>query len=154
MKSAMTNTFAQVPKVEIPRSTFMRPSNLKTTFNAGQLIPIYFDEVLPGDTHNVTENLFGRLNTPIFPIMDNVYLDTFYFFVPNRLVWDNWQRFMGEEPNPGDSTDYLVPQVNKLSGWGSGSIADYFGIAIGVPNTPINYMIEVSIYYLGAMSKI
>jgi hypothetical protein len=84
MKSNMQHQFSQVPKVEIPRSVFNRTHTHKTTFDAGKLVPFYIDEVLPGDTFNVKATLFGRLNTPIAPVMDNMYLDTHYFFVPSR----------------------------------------------------------------------
>ena len=104
-------TFSQVPRVDIPRSTFNRSHNYKTTFDAGYLIPFYVDEALPGDTFNLNVHAFARLATPIVPIMDNLYMDMFFFAVPNRLVWDNWQRFCGEQPNPGDSTDFTVPVI-------------------------------------------
>lgn len=129
-KSVMKHQFSQVPKVQTPRSVFNRTHSHKTTFDGGKLIPFYVDEVLPGDTFNVNSNLFGRLATPIVPVMDNIYLDTHYFFVPNRLVWDNFKRFMGEQDNPTDSTDYLVPQLSATHT--EGSIGDYFGLPIGV----------------------
>lgn len=134
--SVMSHNFAQVPKAEIQRSSFDRSCGLKTTFDAGRLIPIFWDEVLPGDSFNVKTNLFGRLSTPLHPIMDNMFLDTFYFFIPNRLVWDNFQKFMGQQTNPGDSTDYLVPQVESgnASAWNEGSIGDYFGLPTGRNN--------------------
>ena len=110
-KSVSVHQFAMVPKAEIPCSKFRMEHTLKTTFDAGLLVPIYCEEVLPGDTLNMRMTAFGRLATPLFPVMDNLHLDTFFFFVPYRLVWDNWQKFMGEQKNPGDSTDYLVPQV-------------------------------------------
>lgn len=129
-KSVMKHQFSQVPKVQTPRSVFNRTHSHKTTFDGGKLIPFYVDEVLPGDTFNVNSNLFGRLATPIVPVMDNIYLDTHYFFVPNRLVWDNFKRFMGEQDNPTDSTDYLVPQLTATHT--EGSVGDYFGLPIGV----------------------
>lgn len=122
----MSHLFSQVPKAEIQRSSFDRSHTLKTAFDSNYLVPILCDEVLPGDTFNLKTNLFGRLSTPAVPIMDNLYLDVFYFFVPSRLVWDNWQKFNGEQKNPGDSTDYLVPTVS-CDGT-SGTIFDYFGI--------------------------
>lgn len=129
MKSAMQHSFAQAPAASIARSSFSRPSSYKTTFDAGKLIPIYVDEILPGDTWNVTAAIFARLNTPIVPVMDNMYLDTFWFAVPYRLVWDNWQRFNGEQRNPGDSTDYVIPTITvPVGGFTEGSLADYFGI--------------------------
>lgn len=122
----MAHLFSQIPRAEIQRSSFNRSHTYKTAFDSNYLVPFYVDEVLPGDTFNLKATLFGRLATPAVPIMDNLYLDTFYFFVPTRLVWDNWQRFNGEQKNPGDSTSYLVPTV-ACDGT-SGSIYDYFGI--------------------------
>ena len=112
----------------------------KTTFDAGKLIPFYIDEVLPGDTFSVNATLFGRLNTPIAPVMDNIFLDTHYFFVPNRLIWDNFQKFMGEQDNPSDSTDYLVPQLvdNNNTGFAEGSLEDYFGLPISTQATGLS----------------
>lgn len=125
-------SFSLVPRADVPRSTFMRNHGHKTTFDAGYLIPFYVDEALPGDTFRVSASIFARLATPITPLMDNIYLDTFFFAVPNRLVWDNWQKFCGEQTNPGDSVDYVIPQVNSPGGgYTSGSIADYFGLPTG-----------------------
>ena len=118
--------FSQIPRAQIQRSSFNRSHTYKTALDENYLIPFYCDEVLPGDTFNLKYNLFGRLATPAVPVLDNMYLDTFFFFVPSRLVWDNWQRFNGEQKNPGDSTDYLIPTVS-CDGT-SGSIYDYFGI--------------------------
>jgi hypothetical protein len=118
-----------VPKADIPRSSFDTQYAHKTTFDAGFLIPIYCDEVLPGDTHRVKMTAFARLATPLFPVMDNLHLDTFFFFVPNRLVWDNWPKFMGEQTNPGDSISYVVPTVTSpAGGYAVGSIFDHFGL--------------------------
>lgn len=135
MKSVMTHQFSQIPRADIPRSMFNRSHGYKSTFDAGYLIPFYVDEVLPGDTFTLKASIFARLATPIVPIMDNLYLETFFFFVPNRLVWDNWQRFNGEQDNPGDSTDYLVPQIaipNAVDSNGELQnfirVADYFGL--------------------------
>nr|DAX06522.1 MAG TPA: Major capsid protein [Microviridae sp.] len=88
--------FAQIPHADISRSKFYRNSDHKTTFNAGQLIPIYCDEVLPGDTHQMDMSALIRMSTPIFPTMDNLYCDFYFFFVPNRLTWIHWKEFMGE----------------------------------------------------------
>jgi hypothetical protein len=128
--------FSQVPKAEIPRSSFNRGHGYKTTFDAGLLIPIFIDEALPGDTFNLRMTAFARLATPIFPIMDNMYMDTHFFSVPYRLVWDNWQKFNGEQRNPGDSTDFLIPQMVSppTTGYDIGSMSDYFGIPTGVPD--------------------
>ena len=99
------------------------------------LIPFYVDEALPGDTFKARASLFARLATPIKPIMDNLFMETFYFAVPNRLVWENWQRFCGERTDPNDSTDYIVPQIDFEDGpVGEGSLYDYMGMPIGVNN--------------------
>lgn len=130
----MVHQFAQVPKADIPRSSFDRSHSHKTTFDAGLLIPVFVDEALPGDTFKVNMTSLARLATPIFPIMDNMFLDVHFFAVPNRLLWDNWQRFNGEQPNPGDTTDFTIPQVVAPSsgGWPIGSISDYMGLPTGV----------------------
>ena len=131
----MAHQFSQVPSVEIPRSSFDRSHGYKTTFNSGQLIPIFIDSALPGDTFNLNMTGFARLATPIFPIMDNMFMETFFFAVPYRLVWDNWQKFNGEETNPGDSTDFLVPQISPpAGGYDFPSLGDYMGFPIGVDN--------------------
>lgn len=131
--SVMQHSFARVPQAEIPRSTFDRSHGHKTTFNAGYLIPVLVDEALPGDTFKVSATLFARLATPIFPIMDNMAMDVHYFAVPKRLVWDNWVKFNGEQTDPGDSTDYTVPQmVAPGGGYAVGSLSDYMGIPTGV----------------------
>jgi hypothetical protein len=128
-RSVDPHRFAMIPQADIPRAAFDRQFTHKTTFDAGYLIPVYVDEVLPGDTFNLKMTAFARLSTPIFPVMDNMYLDSFFFFVPNRLIWDNWQKFMGEQVDPGDSTDYLVPQqVSPASGYAIGSLQDYMGL--------------------------
>jgi len=128
--SHQNHVFSQVPKAEIPRSTFDRSHGHKTTFDAGYLVPFLVDEALPGDTFNVNLTGFARLATPIFPIMDNMFMDTQYFSVPIRLVWDNWQKFNGEQTDPGDSTDYVVPQMvsTAVSGYLANSLHDYFGL--------------------------
>jgi hypothetical protein len=118
-----------VPKAEIPRSSFAIETAHKTTFNAGDLVPIYVDEVLPGDTFNLRMTAFTRLATPLYPTMDNLHLDSFFFFVPNRLIWSNWQKFMGQQDNPGDSTSYVVPTTTTpASGYAIGSVFDYMGL--------------------------
>lgn len=127
--------FSMIPQVELPRSTFNRSCGYKTTFNEGYLIPFFCDEVLPGDTFNLKATLFGRLTTPIVPFMDNLHLETFFFFVPNRLVWEHWQAFNGEQKKPTDSTDYLVPTIKAPSnGFGIQSVFDYFGLPTGIGN--------------------
>jgi len=127
--SVMRHTFSQVPRVDIPRSSFDRSFGHKTTFDSGYLIPVLCDEALPGDTFRVRMTGFARMATPIFPIMDNLFMDTHFFAVPIRLIWDNWQKFNGEQENPGDSTDYVVPQiVAPAGGWLENSLEDYFGL--------------------------
>jgi len=131
--SVMRHTFSQVPRAEIPRSTFDRSHGYKTTLNAGYLVPVFVDEALPGDTFNVRGTLFGRLNTPIYPIMDNMFLDTFFFAVPLRLLWNNWERFNGAQDNPDDSTDFTVPTITApAGGYVAGSLEDYFGLPLGI----------------------
>lgn len=124
-----SHSFAQVPKAEIQRSTFDRSFTHKTTFNAGLLIPVFRDFALPGDTAAVKMTAFARLATPIFPIMDNMYLDTHFFAVPIRLVWDNFKKFIGEQLNPGDSIAYTIPQmVAPVGGYAELSVHDYLGL--------------------------
>ena len=128
-KSVDAHNFAMVPRADIPRSRFSMQKTLKTTFDSGYLVPIMCEEVLPGDTFNVNVTLFGRLATPLFPVMDNLHLDSFFFFVPNRLVWTNWVKFMGEQDNPADSISYTVPQqVSPAGGYAIGSLQDYLGL--------------------------
>lgn len=136
----MTHQFSQTPKVETQRSSFDRTHQHKTTFDAGKLIPFYVDEVLPGDSFNVNTTLFGRLATPLHPIMDNMFLDTHYFYVPNRLLWDNFKKFMGEQDNPTDSVDFLVPQLldNNSTGFTEGGIEDYMGLPIASQATGLS----------------
>nr|WNN13433.1 MAG: major capsid protein [Microviridae sp.] len=133
--------FSQVPNVTIGRSKFNRSHVLKTTFDEGKLIPIFVDEVLPGDSFKLKVTTFTRMATPIFPVMDNLYLDTFFFFVPMRLIWDNFQKFMGEQENPGDSTDFLIPtyQANNTTAVAVGTLGDYFGLPT-VANVPFNIL--------------
>ena len=129
MRSVMSHSFSQVPRADIPRSSFDRTHGYKTTFNSGYLVPIYVDEVLPGDTFNLSMTAFARMATPIYPLMDNLFLDTFYFFVPYRLIWDNWQKMNGEQRNPGDSTDYVVPKITSpAGGYLENTIYDYMGL--------------------------
>lgn len=137
--SVMSHSFAQVPKAEIPRSTFDRSHGYKTTFDAGYLIPVLVDELLPGDTVTLDMTAFARLATPIFPIMDNMFLDSFFFAVPYRLLWDNWQKFNGEQRNPNDSTDFVIPVKNAgPTGFAEGGLSDYFGLPPGVPNLSVS----------------
>lgn len=139
--------FAQIPHADISRSKFYRNSDHKTTFNAGQLIPIYCDEVLPGDTHQMDMSALIRMSTPIFPTMDNLFCDFYFFFVPNRLVWDHWKEFMGENTQSywTQPTEYQIPQIkcqkdknNKYPGFPTGSLMDYFGIPTNTDGISIN----------------
>ena len=129
-RSADAHQFSMIPRAEIPRSKFNAQKTLKTAFDAGNLVPIFVDEVLPGDSFNCRMTAFTRLATPLFPVMDNMYLDTFFFFVPNRLVWSNWQRFMGErDPNPDSSIDYTIPTMTSpTGGYAVNSLQDYMGL--------------------------
>ena len=123
--------FAQNPQVGVSRSRFQRNSDNKTTFNTGDLIPIYLDEVLPGDTHQIDVACVMRMATPIFPVMDNAFCDFYFFFVPNRLLWQHWKEFMGENKETAwtPKTEYSVPQVTApAGGWAEGTLADYLGL--------------------------
>ena len=125
----MKHQFSEVPHANIQRSSFDRSHGFKTTFDAGKLIPILVDEILPGDTVNLNMTGFARMSTPIFPVMDNAFMDTHFFAVPVRLLWDNWQKFNGEQTNPGDSIDFTVPTMTApAGGYDNESLSDYFGI--------------------------
>lgn len=133
------HNFSVIPSANIQRSVFNRSSGYKTTFDAGYLIPVFLDEALPGDTFHLKTSVLARLSTPVVPFMDNLRLDIQYFSVPYRLVWDNWQKFNGEQKNPGDSTDFLIPQIKApKGGFPVGSLADYFGIPTGVENISVS----------------
>lgn len=130
-RSSQNHLFAEVPRAEIPRSSFDRSHTVKTAFDSGKLIPVLVEEVLPGDTVNIKPHFFGRLSTPIVPFMDNLYMDWQIFFVPNRLVWTNFVKFMGEQDNPGDSTSYTIPQmVSPANGYAVETLQDYMGLPI------------------------
>lgn len=137
MNRNSNSRFAQAPQVDIQRSTFDRSSGHKTTFNAGKLVPIYVDEVLPGDTFEMKTSAIIRGSTPIFPVMDNANLDIYFFYVPNRLVWDNWKEFNGENTTSKweQTVEYSIPQMapplannSTPAGWEKGTLADYMGI--------------------------
>lgn len=136
--------FSEAPtSLDMSRSTFNRDSSVKTTFNVGELVPFYLDEVLPGDTLSIDRSIVARLQTLITPPMDNLYLDTYFFFVPNRLVWQHWRQFCGENTDSPwiPQTEYEVPQLTAPeNGWSVGTIADYFGVPTGVPNISVNAM--------------
>ncbi|UPW40958.1 major capsid protein [Sigmofec virus UA08Rod_5936] len=134
--------FSTLPKVDINRSTFDRSSSVKLSFNVGDIIPFFVDEVLPGDSFSVRSSKVVRMQTLLTPIMDNIYLDTYYFFVPNRLVWEHWKEFNGENTKSAwlPDTEYEVPQITSPAGtgWSVGTLADYFGIPVGVPGLSVN----------------
>jgi hypothetical protein len=132
LPSTITKDFSRAPQANIQRSVFNRSHGLKTTIDANYLYPIYFDNVMPGDTFQMNAHGFGRLATPIHPFIDNLKIQTYFFFVPYRLLWTNWQRFMGErDPNPDSSIDYLVPQIQSHT-VNSGDLYDYFNVPVGV----------------------
>ena len=133
LPSQMNHEFSRVPKADIQRSVFNRSHDLKTTFDSGYLVPIFVDEALPGDTFTLNTTAFGRLATPINPILDNIHIETFFFAVPHRLVWDNWEKFCGEQTNPDDSTDYLIPTVTTSVN--NSELYDYMGVPTGVSLT-------------------
>lgn len=136
LPSVMEHNFSRVPQAEIPRSSFNRSHGYKTTFDAGYLIPFYADEALPGDTFNLKLTAFARLATLLHPYMDNLFLDTQYFAVPVRLIWDNWEKFNGAQDNPADSTDFLTPKMTSpaVTGYGEQSLSDYLGIPTKIPD--------------------
>lgn len=136
----VSNHFSMIPSVDIERSAMNRDHGVKTAFDSGYLVPIFIDEVLPGDTFTLGLSSFVRMsNPPVVPFMDNLWLDTFFFFVPNRLVWQHWENFNGAQDTLNQSTDYLIPTVSSgSSGFAVGSLADYFGLPTGVSNLSIN----------------
>ena len=140
MKSVMTNRFAMTPDVNIPRSAFDRSFGHKTTIDVDYLYPIYVDEALPGDTFNVNMTGFARLNTPINPIMDNMFMETFFFEIPMRTVWDNSRRFFGErDPDPDSSIDYTIPTATATAASNDvGKLSDYMGIPTDVDGLVYN----------------
>ena len=141
MSRNQNSRFSTLPKANISRSQFDRSSSLKTSFNVGDVVPFYLDEVLPGDTFKISTSKVVRFQTLLTPMMDNVYLDTYYFFVPNRLVWDHWKEFNGENTQSAwiPEVEYSIPQVTAPSGgWNIGTIADYFGIPTGVSGLSVS----------------
>lgn len=135
------NRFAENPQVDVSRSRFQRNSDNKTTLNAGDLIPIYLDEVLPGDTHQIDLACVMRMATPIFPVMDNAFCDFYFFFVPNRLLWEHWKEFMGENRETAwtPKTEYSIPQVTApTGGWTEGTLADYLGLPTKVEGISVS----------------
>lgn len=135
------NRFVENPQVDVSRSQFKRNSDNKTTFNTGELIPIYLDEVLPGDTHQIDLACIMRMATPIFPVMDNAFCDFYFFYVPNRLLWEHWKEFMGENKKTAwtPKAEYSIPQVTApAGGWEEGTLADYFGLPTKVEGLSVS----------------
>lgn len=143
MNRNVESHFALNPSIDIARSQFDRSASIKTSFNVGQLIPFFVEEVLPGDTFNIQTSKVVRLQTLLTPMMDNIYLDTYFFFVPNRLVWEHWKELNGENTQSAwyPEVEYQIPQITAPSGgWSVGTIADYMGIPTGVANLSVNAM--------------
>lgn len=143
MNRNVESHFALNPtNIDIRRSTFDRSHSLKTSFNVGDIVPFFLDEVLPGDTFNVDTSKVVRLQTLLTPVMDNIYLDTYFFFVPNRLTWAHWKQFNGENTESAwiPETEYEIPQITAPAdvGWSVGTIADYLGVPTGVPNLSVS----------------
>lgn len=146
--------FSMIPRADIPRSSFRMQHQHKTTFQASRLVPVYMEEVLPGDSFNLNMTAFVRLATPLYPIMDNIDLESFFFFVPNRLVWSHWVNFMGEQTNPADSISFSIPQiVSPVNGFAADSVYDYFGLPIA-GNTAVGNTISISALPLRAYNLI
>lgn len=142
MKNVMNHTFSIVPDVKIQRSKFNRTRGIKTTFDSGYIYPILVDEILPGDTYNTKMTSFVRMATPIKPIMDGLYLDIFWFAVPIRLVWTNWQAFNGEREDADVAESHIIPTINApaTTGWTTNSMADYMGLPVGVADLTHNVL--------------
>ncbi len=138
MRSPMLHQFSRVPHAQIQRSSFDRSHGHKTTFDAGYLIPVFVDEALPGDSCSLKMTAFARLATPIYPLMDNMVMSSFFFCVPYRLLWTNWEKFNGAQDNPGDSTSFILPTMPGVAapGYLPLSLYDYMGIPPGVPDLP------------------
>lgn len=146
-RSVDVHQFAMIPKADIPRSSFDAQKTYKTTFDAGYLVPVLVDEVLPGDTWNCRMTAFSRLATPLYPIMDNMIMESFFFFVPNRLVWNNWVKLMGQQDNPGDSISYTVPQMTSpAGGYAVNSLQDYMGLPTAGQITGTNTVTHNALY--------
>ena len=138
MNRNQNSHFSKNPQVDIQRSRFDRSSSVKLSFNVGDLIPFYVDEVLPGDTFSIDTSKLVRMQTLVTPVMDNIYLDTYYFFVPNRLLWDHWQNFCGENTDSAwvPQTEYHIPTLSMQQEHIIGTIADYMGIPINNNSAP------------------
>lgn len=140
MKSVMSHDFSRIPRSDIKVSTFDRSHGVKTAFDSGYLVPIFLDEVLPGDTYEVKASMLAKMLSPMVSApMDNIFLETQWFYCPSRLLYNNFTRLMGERKNPGDSIDFIIPTLNSgEEGFKVGSLADYFGIPINVPNLEVS----------------
>lgn len=142
MNRNVESHFALNPtRIDMSRSTFDRSSSVKTSFNVGDIVPFFLEEVLPGDTFDVRTSKVVRMQTLLTPMMDNIYLDSYYFFVPNRLVWKHWKEFNGENTESAwlPETEYSIPQITSpTSGWSVGTLADYFGLPTGVENLSVS----------------
>ena len=135
MNRNVESHFSELPAAQIERSTFDRSSGYKTSFNVGDLIPFYVDEVLPGDTFDITTAKVVRSQTMLTPVMDNIFLDTYYFFVPNRLVWKHWKEFCGENTQGAwaPTVEYSIPTIAPpVGGFSVGTLADYMGLPVGI----------------------
>lgn len=152
MPSPMIHDFSKVPGMDIQRSVFQRNHGLKTAGNSQYLYPIFIDEIYPGDSMDCNMTGFARLSTPVYPIFDNLYLETFFFWVPMRLVWDNWEKFMGQQDNPADSTAYTIPQCTSggaiANGYAEETLQDYFGLPIETTNDYNHSNIPMRMYNL------
>lgn len=142
--------FAESQLGNIQRSVFDRSHGVKTTFSEGYLVPVFVDEVLPGDTYNLRMTALCRMATPVYPIMDNLYLESFWFFVPSRLVWEHWENFNGAQPSTtSQSTSYVLPTITApVAGIASGDLGDYFGLPIGIANYPVVQSLPFRAYNL------
>lgn len=148
VRKQTVNQFAQLPSVSIPRSAFDLSHGYKTTLDAGYLYPILAQEVLPGDSLNLKASMLCRLATPITPFMDNIYLETQFFFIPNRILWQHWVNMMGEREDPDSSTDYICPvdTAPDSTGFTVGNLYDYFGVPTGVPGIEVNALYRRAYY--------
>lgn len=143
MNRNVESHFSTLPSADISRSIMDRSSGHKTSFNVGDLVPLYVDEILPGDSVQITTSKVVRLQTLLSPIMDNVYLDTYWFFVPNRLCWEHWKEFCGENTASAwaPATEYQIPSIKSpAEGWKPNSLADYLGLPVNVPMTTGNHL--------------
>jgi len=144
------HSFAEIPAVNTPRSVFRRDFQAKDTYQFDYLYPFFVDEVLPGDTFNLNVNMFARVNTQVVPLMDRLYASVHFFHIPNRLVWENFKKQMGEQENPDDTTDYLTPSITApaVTGFAVGTVFDKFGIPTAVPNLVVKNALPLRGYNL------